>query len=140
MKRATLMAAVVLMGLTSLATAQLGSTDRVVAQVPFEFMVANTIAPAGKYIVQLTEPGTQMLTINNRDAKVGLMSRTFQDQSKTTPSATILVFSKYGNKYFLRQIRLQDRTIYRLPTNKAEAELLAHNVPAAQETVVASLR
>ena len=35
MKRATLMAAVMLIVLTGLATAQLGSADRIVAQVPF---------------------------------------------------------------------------------------------------------
>ena len=140
MKRATLMAAVMLMVLTGLATAQLGTKDQIRAQVPFEFMVANRMVPAGMYIVQLTEPGTKMLTINNRDAKVAVLSRAFQDENKTTLSAPILVFNKYGNQYFLREIKLEDRTIYRLPRSNSEAELLARNGPAAQESVVASLR
>lgn len=140
MKQATVMAAVLLTVLTSLATAQLASSDKIVAQVPFEFMVSNTIVPAGKYMVQLTEPGAKMLTIRNRDANVGLLSRTFLDENKTAASAITLVFNKYGDQHFLREIRLKDRTIYRLPLNKSEAELLAHNGPATQEIVLASLQ
>jgi hypothetical protein len=140
MKRATMMAAVLLMLLTSLASAQLTSSERIVAQVPFEFMVSNTMVPAGKYTVQLTEPGTKLLTISNRDAKVGLLSRTFIDENKTATSAITMVFNKYGDQHFLREIRLKDQTIYRLPLNKSEAELLARNAPAAQEIVLASLQ
>jgi hypothetical protein len=140
MKRATMMAAVLLMLLTSLASAQLASNERIVAQVPFEFMVSNTMVPAGKYTVQLTQPGTKLLTISNRDAKVGLLSRTFIDENKTATSAITMVFNKYGDQHFLREIRLKDQTIYRLPLNKSEAELLARNAPAAQEIVLASLQ
>jgi hypothetical protein len=53
----------------------------------------------------------------------------------------VLVFERYGDRYFLSSIRVQgsDR-IYRLPTSKAEAELRAQNVAATEQTLLASLK
>lgn len=124
-----------------LAAAQLGNSDRIVAQVPFEFSVANKIIPAGKCIVQSANPGGRTLLINNVAAKMSTFVAATPAETKRPASRYALVFHKYGDHYFLTGIKLAaDRTVYRLPESKAEAEMRAGNTPAAEEIVIAALQ
>jgi hypothetical protein len=72
--------------------------------------------------------------------RVRLPNRT-GSRSKPLPGDTVLVFNRYGDRYFLSSIRLEgnDRT-YKLPESKGEAELRAQNVNATQMNLVAALR
>lgn len=124
-----------------LATAQLASTQKVVAQVPFEFVVGNKVVPAGDLILQSACINATVLSIRSRDSKVNMYSAARLDQSKTPAADYALVFHKYGNNLFLWGLKLKgSRTIYRLPRSQAEAELLAQNVPATEEIRLASLQ
>jgi hypothetical protein len=124
-----------------LAAAQLGNSDRIVAQVPFEFSVANKIFPAGKCIVQTANPSGRSLLINNVAAKMSALVPAAPDETKRPASEYALVFHKYGDHYFLTSIKLAaDRTIYRLPESQAEVEMRAGNTPAAEQIVIAALQ
>jgi len=92
MKHANWFVAVALVVLSGMAAAQLNSSTRVVAQVPFEFMVANKIVPAGEYEVQAITTDGQTLVIRNAEAKVGLFSPSSQSESKQGASHYALVF------------------------------------------------
>jgi len=141
MKHANWLVVVTLALLSGMAAAQLNSSTRVVAQVPFEFMVANKIVPAGECEVQAITADGQTLVIRNAEAKVGLFSTSSQWESKQGASHYALVFKHYGDRYFLSGIRLQGSKItYRLPESKVEAELRAKNVSATEETLRASLK
>jgi hypothetical protein len=141
MKHTNWLVVVTLVLLSGMAPAQLNSSTRVVAQVPFEFMVANKIVPAGECEVQAITMDGKTLVIRNAEAKVGLFSPSSQWESKQGASHYALVFKHYGDRYFLSGIRLQGSKItYRLPESKLKAELRAETATAREETLLASLK
>jgi hypothetical protein len=141
MKHAKLMLAAMLMMLPSLAAGQLGSGGAIVAQVPFEFVVANKIVPAGQCVVRTATMDGNTLAIRNAGSKETLFSWASRIETRKVAGAYTLVFNKHGEQYFLRGIKLEgSRMTYRLPESKAEAELRAQNVPATEEIVLASLK
>jgi len=140
MKYAKQMLALALTLLPALAAAQLHSGDRILAQVPFEFMVANKPVPAGEYIVQPATMDGRTLVIRNTTARLGMFSQASLSEGRKAAAYT-LVFHKYGAQYFLVGMTLAgERITYRLPESKTEAELRAQNVPVAEEILVASLK
>lgn len=139
MKHANLMVAAMLMVLSSLGSAQLGSGNGIVAQVPFKFIAGNKVVPAGRCAIQTATMDGNTLVIRNADAKVSLFSSASRVETREAAGSYALVFHKEGNQYFLRGIKLQGtRTGYLLPESKAETELRAQNAPAAEEVVLAS--
>lgn len=136
-----LMVTLLPMLLPIMAAAQLGPTNTLMAQVPFEFTAANKFVPAGECVIQSAATDGKTLIIRNAAAKVGLFSSASRDESKKASGGYALVFTKYGDRYFLTGIKLAgSRTMYRLPENKAEAELRARNTPATEEIVLAALQ
>lgn len=126
MKHANWVVVVMLVALSGLATAQRIGSTRIVTQVPFEFVVANKIVPAGECVVQAFTQDGGTLMISNAAAKVGLVSSASIAEGKLGASHYALVFTRYGDQYFLSGIKLQGSKIsYRLPRSKAEAELVA---------------
>jgi hypothetical protein len=141
MKYAKWMLAATLMMLPGLAAAQLHSSDTIVAKVPFEFVVANKVVPAGKCELQSATDQARTIMIRNIAAKMGLFSQATRDDSKETAGSYALVFNKQGDRYFLRGIKLEgSRITYRLPESKAEAELRAQNVSSSELVLLASLK
>jgi hypothetical protein len=117
--------------LSGLAVAQTIGSTRIVTEVPFEFVAANRIVPAGQCVVQAGTMDRKTLMLNNVAAKVG----------KADASHYALVFNRYGDRYFLTGVKLEgSRISYRLPESKGEAELRAQNVPATEETLLASTK
>jgi hypothetical protein len=140
MKHAKWLVVVTLVVLSGLAAAQLNSGSRILAQVPFEFVVANKIVPAGECVVQVATMDANILTIRNTGTKVSLFSSSSRTEGKQDAPHYALVFKQYGDRYFLSGIKLQGSKIaYRLPESKAEAELRAQNVSVTEETLLASL-
>jgi hypothetical protein len=141
MKQANWLVVVTLVVLSGMAAAQRIGSTKVVAQVPFEFMVANKIVPAGECVVQAANDDGRILMIRNTEAKVALMSTSSQAEGKQDASDYALVFQHYGDRYFLSGIKLQGSNItYLLPESKVEAELRAQNTSATEETLRASLK
>ncbi|HET6180300.1 MAG TPA: hypothetical protein VFE61_25485 [Candidatus Sulfotelmatobacter sp.] len=141
MKTVTRMLALTLTILPLLAVAQLNSSDRIVTQVPFEFMVGNKAVPAGECVVTPATMDLKTLVIRNGEASVSLFTTAQADETKTAAANYALVFHKYGNRTFLWGMKIAgSRILYRLPESKAEAELRAQNVPATEQTLLASRR
>jgi hypothetical protein len=140
MKYAKRMLAIVVTMMPLLASAQIGSNG-LVAKVPFQFRAGNTVVPAGQCIVQRAGTDPRNLIIRNSDAKVALIVMTRPNSATKSSSGNVLIFHKYGAKYFLAGIQVKgSQAAYQLPEGKAEAELRAENIPASQEILLAQSR
>ena len=70
MKYAKLMTALMVTMLPMFAAAQFKSSDKIVAQVPFEFVVANKPVPAGEWTVRAATADAKLVNVANGDAKM----------------------------------------------------------------------
>ena len=141
MKFATKILAIAVTALPLLAAAQLGQSDKLVANVPFQFRVGKQLIPAGTVEVARASALGSTLLIRNTEAKATqyVMPRT-QDKDKKGSSTNALVFHKYGDRYFLAGIKVKASQFeYRVPETKAEAEVRAQNATAPQEVMLALL-
>lgn len=136
MKRATSIFALTFALLPVLATAQLGSGHKIVANVPFQFRVGDKHVPAG--YCALEHMSAQTLIIMNVSAKASVLTSTWSQPSSGSDAAYTLVFHKYGDRYFLSGIKQAGQTIDRLRESSAERELRAQNGPATEEVLLAS--
>jgi hypothetical protein len=101
-RAARVMAAVLVMSAAgvSIASAQ----TRVVAKVPFDFIVGETVMPAGDYLVQSVVDETGVMSVESDDgrfAAVTLAQPATSLEPFTTPH---LVFDKFGGRYFLARV------------------------------------
>ena len=141
MKYAKRILALTLIMLPLAAFAQLSSEQKIVANVPFEFTVGNKVVPAGEWTTQRLTINSRTLLIRNPQAGITVPAFTLPGENKTEARTCALVFNRYGNQYFLSEIKVQgDRGTYRIPQSRAEAELLSENRAAATEVLVASLK
>jgi len=123
------------------AASQLGIYTRVVAQVPFDFIVGDKVIPAGELIVQPATAADETISIRNTDAKIGLFSPTSPVETRKAAGASALIFHKYGDRYFLSAIRLEGtRTSYEVPQSRAETELNDQKAPFVENITVTSLK
>lgn len=99
MKRITTLALLSIATLISVPAAN--AQVQLKANVPFAFTVADKPLPAGEYTI--TAPDNGIVRLQN--AKLHSMATVAVGRSYTDPSKkNLLVFAKYGNQYFLRQI------------------------------------
>jgi hypothetical protein len=135
MKYATVIALLVLT-LSLAATAQLGSSNKLVTNVPFGFVAWNKALPAGECIVQPV--GNNVITIRNRYAHAGMLTIVTPERDTKARGKYSLVFHKYGARHFLSAIRTANGSVYKLPESKLEREMLAENTAPQEEILLAS--
>ncbi len=125
----------------TVAAAQLSSADKVVADVPFNFIISDTVMPSGECIVQLAGTVQQALLVRSPHAQNGVFALPLPDAVKQPAAGYSLVFHKYGHHYFLAGLKVDgSRTAYSFRPSKLELELRAQNVHGTEEIVLASLR
>jgi hypothetical protein len=116
MKRITAIALFILASLVSAGSVS-AQDNGVRATIPFDFTVGSKVLPSGTYTIQ--QGMTSLIVIRNREKNIAVMSTSHADskQSKTGK----LVFDKYGDQYFLREILCAsvDMSV-ELPTSKME--------------------
>src|SRR5215469_12767190 len=119
--------ALMLLFLPIIAAAQMKPGERIVTQVPFKFMVGSVEMPAGECVVQLADEKGSLLAVRNPDAKRSVYVLTVANLANK-PQNAAMVFHRYGDRYFLAELRLEDsRTVYTLQPTKLEDEFRAHN-------------
>jgi hypothetical protein len=72
------------------------------ATVPFNFNVGDRWVPAGTYIMTSNMSNPKVIFIRSKDGKVALLSVTQSEFRRS--DAGRLVFTKYGDQYFLHEI------------------------------------
>jgi hypothetical protein len=94
------------------------------ANVPFTFEVGNKAMPAGSYQVESMPTGNgslQVLRSNSGEARLTIS--TMATATKSGTPAPSLVFHRYGNRYFLAQIRTAGGHARQLYPSSQEKEL-----------------
>jgi hypothetical protein len=64
------------------ATAQLASSDKLVAQVPFEFVLGNKVVPGREWILRPATMDGMILQIRTKDSEVNMLSPVILVDSK----------------------------------------------------------
>jgi hypothetical protein len=136
--RRTVVAVAALVALSPIAPAAAQSVD-LVARVPFEFTVGKTTLARDTYQLSRLTDHPDMLLV--RSGRKGVMIRTEVVGPEPRAAAPSLLFHRYGDQYFLREIRLEGNRRLDLPETKAErdaAEGRADRSAAVMQTVVVS--
>jgi len=90
------------------------------ATVPFSFTVGDQTLPSGTYSIGSGVNPPYVLAIRNSDKNVSILTLARPDQDNHASDNT-LVFHRYGNQYFLSQIRSDGASMnIHFPTSKAE--------------------
>jgi hypothetical protein len=121
MKR-SLFAIALLVASTFVTAGALAQSHRVKATVPFDFTVNGSAVPAGTYTISAPSDGDVMY-ISSWEKKVHFLTAgvaNWNDRENTNE----LVFHKYGDQYFLSEIRCHDSlmNVY-FPPSKAELKV-----------------
>ncbi|MCL6506603.1 MAG: hypothetical protein K6T59_06230 [Bryobacteraceae bacterium] len=107
------------------------------AEIPFSFEAGKSVLPPGQYRVAAGPSQGVMELACHQDSKARIFVSTNAVRSPETVGEGKLVFQRYGNRYFLRQIWIVGTDTGReLMISKAEKEL-AHSAGAGQTVVVA---
>jgi hypothetical protein len=118
--------------------AQNHSADRIVVQIPFDFVAGNKTLPAGEYIVRSTLATRVTLIRNASGRREYTTISTMAVPAETMPTAAKLVFHKYGDRYFLSQVWTPERNLGgELSESRAEREL-ARNASKPQTVTIAA--
>jgi hypothetical protein len=137
MRQATvrLGAALFALALTLPVGAQIATTLR--ADIPFEFTVGLTTMPAGHYEID-TMAGRGSVILRGEGGSTNVMSL---PESVFNPATrrTTLIFNKYGDQYFLAQVRTED-AVHSLPASKVERELQRSAAASPGKEIVIAMR
>lgn len=131
------------LGLLALLAAVSAFGQRLTADIPFEFRLADKVMPAGHYGVTLGGHGVQGLV--SVDCSTG-SARGFALTSNIgggdyARNEGRLVFKKYGDTYFLSEIWSPDRTQgSALLKTKTEREMARNTQPSETAQVLLALR
>jgi len=134
--------ALALVGVLSLLLATgsaFAQTIHVRANVPFDFSVGDTKLAAGEYDLSAVASG---MTLSVRDAsgKPQALRISNRIESLAPSEKTKLVFARYGDQYFLREVWIAgENTGQQLPKSSRENEV-AMNRSVDQVIVMAKLR
>jgi hypothetical protein len=108
-----------------------------IARVPFEFAVGDTNLPRDTYHLSRMNEHPEMLLL--RGDRTGAFVRTIEERVPRDGATPSLLFHRYGDRYFLREIRWEGTARLDLPETKAEraaAERRADRAAAPMETVI----
>lgn len=83
--------------------AMYAQNGRVQVDIPFAFAAGNKAMPAGTYNVQ-SENGRNLITLRSADNHAAGIFIGYAVQTKRPSELSKVVFSKYGDKYFLKSV------------------------------------
>jgi hypothetical protein len=110
----SLAAGLVIFGAAATSQAQ---ADTVTA-VPFAFTVGSTELPRDSYTISRVSGHMNAFLIRGLRGSTIVMSQ--PDGPSATDPSPRLVFHRYGDRYFLREVRLAGNTGFSLPKSRAE--------------------
>lgn len=117
-------------------------SHNITANIPFEFSVGEKKLPAGQYAVGRINSDGSMLRVGNRDESASRLTITVQASEPKEES--VLVFTRYGDRYFLSEVWLageeNGRQMIKSTDEKAMGQELAKKEAKAETIVVAALR
>jgi hypothetical protein len=104
LKGFTMLALTVALAFATAAASNAQSSNRIVADIPFEFTVGGQSLPAGQYAVRAANSQGNTLIVQSDDAKSSAMRLTNPIRPNKTNEQARLVFHRYGERYFLAEV------------------------------------
>jgi len=98
-------------------------SNKVVANVPFEFSVGYKSMPAGEYAVQTISSASNGLLIQSTDGKISALRLSDETDRIKEKSQARLVFHRYGEHYFLAEVWNGANTGRRLSKSQEESAI-----------------
>jgi hypothetical protein len=100
--------------------------------VPFQFVVGDTLLPAGAYVVANVGEGPGMLVIRSEDGKsvASVLANVGEKQSPITNAA--LSFRKIGGQHFLSTISTPDGRAQAIPLPKERVDAVLAKLNGTQ--------
>ena len=89
---------------TAVASTNAQSSNKVVANIPFEFSVGYKTMPAGEYAVRTVTSSGNALMIQSADGKLAAVRLSDETERAKNNSHARLVFHRYGQRYFLAEV------------------------------------
>ena len=75
------------------------------ATIPFQFHAGNTKFPAGQYHIHvLDNTDLSVMEISSMDDSISAVFQVRDAETESDPTKTELIFTKYGNRYFLAEL------------------------------------
>jgi hypothetical protein len=108
-----------------------------IARVPFEFSMNNANLQRGTYRLSRVDGHHEILLVRN--ARRGMFVRVNEKEMPRDGAGASLLFHRYGDQYFLREVRWDGRARLDLPETRAErdaAEGRTGRAAAIMETVL----
>jgi hypothetical protein len=103
-KGLTMMTLIVTVALATAVVSANGQTLNVKAHIPFEFVVGNETLPAGDYAVRSALSSGEALMIQNAETSISTLRLANVVRPKRNKTEARLVFHRYGQNYFLREV------------------------------------
>ncbi len=109
------------------------------AHIPFDFYINNQKCTAGDYVIsKISDSNQQILLIRQKDGKAQAIAQTIEMKltDKQRTGDAVLVFNRYGEDYFLSEIRNPWNAFGgQLPQAKTERNLARKISHSNEETV-----
>lgn len=100
--------------------------NRLTANIPFDFSVADKKLPAGKYWINRAQQsqGDMIVQIRSTEGNANVIRLTIPVSTLHPMQSASLIFNRYGNEYFLSEVWPKGGSVGRaLPKTRAEREL-----------------
>lgn len=121
------------------------------ADVPFDFVVGDKTMTAGEFSVRsITQQSDAGIAVRSADSSQSAIRLSESVQAAKAPQQSMLVFHRYGDKYYLAQIwtagksegreLLKSKSERALERETAASQNLASNAKPEIVTVIASLQ
>jgi hypothetical protein len=105
--------------------------------VPFAFTAGNQTLPAGEYTVTRSSVFPGVLSIRSRQGATFVLSPAQESGQVDTPR---LVFIRYRDRYFLREVWFEGHAGFKLPETREERESSERSSRTAAKPEVVSIR
>jgi hypothetical protein len=89
---------------TAVVSANAQSNQKVVADIPFEFVAGNQAMPAGRYAFARETAPENGLVVRKDEMKISALLMTSKIEPKSGETDARLIFHRYGERYFLVEV------------------------------------
>ena len=103
LKGFTMLVLILAVALVTAIASNAQSSNKIVADIPFEFNVGDQALPSGQYAVKTANSQGDALMIQSNDAKSTAMRLTNPIEPDKNKTHARLVFHRYGERYFLAE-------------------------------------
>ncbi len=114
------------------------SNKTYLADIPFDFTMGRAALPAGHYEIQV-EPAQSLVTLMGSDRHRSVVLSLPEAAYEPGSQQPKLTFNRYGDQYFLSQIRTTD-SARMIPLTQTERELQKSAAASGRNRIVLAMR